>query len=354
MLNVFEEVLMKKRLLLFFIFIFAFTMSLNTGYSFADSTAVTSWTVPGELFRRAQAELMALTSPEASEIFTKQGLTHPALEIKTLRASDQRYFIEAAGAHPKNAELAKTTIFEAKSFSVENLNEDHQKIREDSADIGSGTQGHQTEFAMSEVPADIPVFSYHQLMLESSMTEEQLQNAEIVSVEKFERDMAYLKARGVVTLTMEELHDHLEGRVPTLDNSVVIVFDTGEQSVYTYAYPILKRFEFKASIMPGISDFSMSEVDVNWGGSDYLDVFEFHMHRHAYHVEEASGIPGEVSLEDLVSGTNLLALTATFDKRGFNRRRTGAASNDAAREPAPDADGFLKGMEHFMDFTLSS
>jgi peptidoglycan/xylan/chitin deacetylase (PgdA/CDA1 family) len=66
-----------------------------------------------------------------------------------------------------------------------------------------------------------------------------------VSREDFARQMAMLHAAGYRTLTGEEFVDILHG-APAPPRSVLITFDDGPQGLWTYADPILARYDFHA------------------------------------------------------------------------------------------------------------
>lgn len=65
-----------------------------------------------------------------------------------------------------------------------------------------------------------------------------------VSPKSFERQIRYLKNSGFQSFTMSELMELNE--IPK--KSVVITFDDGYEDNYTNAYPILKKYGFKATI----------------------------------------------------------------------------------------------------------
>ncbi len=68
-----------------------------------------------------------------------------------------------------------------------------------------------------------------------------------VMPEQFERQMAYLAAHHYPVISLSELVRRLTQKEP-LGGSVVITFDDGYRDNYTVAYPILKRYQFPATI----------------------------------------------------------------------------------------------------------
>ncbi len=69
-----------------------------------------------------------------------------------------------------------------------------------------------------------------------------------VSPENFDRQMKYLYSRGYRTISLNELIEILKvnGKIPK--KVFVITFDDGYENNYSAAYPILKKYNFKATI----------------------------------------------------------------------------------------------------------
>ena len=60
--------------------------------------------------------------------------------------------------------------------------------------------------------------------------------------------MAYLAAEGYTTITIDEMMDAYEHGTPLPEKPVIITFDDGYADNYENAYPILKKYGFKATI----------------------------------------------------------------------------------------------------------
>lgn len=71
---------------------------------------------------------------------------------------------------------------------------------------------------------------------------------------EFEAQMKYLQDNNYHTITPDELYAALEGEGELPENPVLITFDDGYADNYENAYPILKKYDFKATIFV-ISDF---------------------------------------------------------------------------------------------------
>ncbi|MCH3965361.1 MAG: polysaccharide deacetylase family protein [Clostridium sp.] len=87
----------------------------------------------------------------------------------------------------------------------------------------------------------VPVLMYHSIDYEEN-------NELRIPADKFQNHMKYLKDNGYTTLTMDEFYDFMIKNKPVPRKSVLITFDDGYEDNYKNAYPILKKFGFKATI----------------------------------------------------------------------------------------------------------
>ena len=69
-----------------------------------------------------------------------------------------------------------------------------------------------------------------------------------VRPEDFDNQMKYLRNNGYHTISPDELYEALAGNGKLPENPVLITFDDGYEDNYTNAYPILKKYGFKATI----------------------------------------------------------------------------------------------------------
>lgn len=75
----------------------------------------------------------------------------------------------------------------------------------------------------------VPVFMFH-----------------TVADDRFGEQLGFLAENGYHSLTADELLNFLKGSKKVPDGSVVLTFDDGEKSLYTAAFPLLKKFGFRA------------------------------------------------------------------------------------------------------------
>ena len=125
----------------------------------------------------------------------------------------------------------------------------------------------------------VPVLNYHQI-------EEKNGNPLTLWPDQFEAQMAYLADEGYTTITIDEMMDALENGTPLPEKPVIITFDDGYADNYEYAYPILKKYGFKATIFL-IYDFTntypnyLTWEQINEMKESGLIHFESHTMTHA-------------------------------------------------------------------------
>ncbi|WP_440897549.1 polysaccharide deacetylase family protein [Amphibacillus sp. Q70] len=74
-----------------------------------------------------------------------------------------------------------------------------------------------------------------------------LPSALFVTVEQFEEQMIYLKENHFHTLTLNEIKAFYLDHTPLPEKSILLTFDDCFQSMKEYAYPILKKYGFRAT-----------------------------------------------------------------------------------------------------------
>lgn len=95
--------------------------------------------------------------------------------------------------------------------------------------------------AKKETIPHLPVLLYHHI------TEADDGNGS-VTVQQLEAQMAMLKVQGYQPISLAELLNFAEKGAKLPENPVVITFDDGYYSNYQYAYPILKKYQYPATI----------------------------------------------------------------------------------------------------------
>ena len=87
----------------------------------------------------------------------------------------------------------------------------------------------------------IPVLEYHSITYEKG-------NPICIPIKKFKEQMKYLKDNGYYTLSLTNLYGYLMNNTPIPKKSVVLTFDDGYENNYTAMFPVLKKYNFRATI----------------------------------------------------------------------------------------------------------
>lgn len=87
----------------------------------------------------------------------------------------------------------------------------------------------------------IPVLMYHSINYEKN-------NILRVPKDKFAAEMKWLYDNGYTTLSLDEVCDAVSNKKEVPEKSVVLTFDDGYKDNYESAFPVLKQYNFKATV----------------------------------------------------------------------------------------------------------
>lgn len=90
------------------------------------------------------------------------------------------------------------------------------------------------------------VLCYHHIVSDEEAAE--TKNEAVISVSEFEEQMKYLYDHGYYTANLTDMENFLYSKKQLPEHTVLITFDDGYESNYTYAYPILSKYGFRAVI----------------------------------------------------------------------------------------------------------
>lgn len=95
----------------------------------------------------------------------------------------------------------------------------------------------------SAAASQMPILMYHDITEDSNKT-----NSLTITEERFRLDMEFLKEFGYTALLPEDLVKIQKGQMKMPKKPIMVTFDDGYLSNYTYAYPILQQTDTKAAI----------------------------------------------------------------------------------------------------------
>lgn len=106
---------------------------------------------------------------------------------------------------------------------------------------------------------EIPVIMYHRVI--ENMDEAGVHGI-YVKTNTFEKHLKYLKNNGYETVTFHDLaNNNYKKRFDKDKKLIILTFDDGYEDNYIYAYPLLKKYGFKATIFL-LSDLNYNKWDV--------------------------------------------------------------------------------------------
>ncbi len=139
----------------------------------------------------------------------------------------------------------------------------------------------------SEEKIAVPIILYH-----SILTKDKAIDKYTVSPDKLESDLKYIRDNGYTTIFMSDLIDYVYDGKTLPVKPVILTFDDGYLNNYTYAYPLLLKYEMKAvlSIIGSYVDLFTNEKSDNlvYSHVDWDQVNEliesgcFEMQNHTY------------------------------------------------------------------------
>ena len=103
----------------------------------------------------------------------------------------------------------------------------------------------------------VPILSYHHFA-------DNCKSNLCLPTRRFDQHMRYLKDNRYRVITMAELLGFLKYRHPIPKRSVVLTIDDGYRSAYDTAYPILKKYGYKATLFIYTDYIEASENSISW------------------------------------------------------------------------------------------
>jgi len=106
----------------------------------------------------------------------------------------------------------------------------------------------------------VPIIMYH-----SVNPDARPENRLAVSVKSFERHMQFLAKHNYNVVSLEALPDLIRSKKRIPHKTIAITFDDGYKDIYTYAFPILKKYNLPATLFIIINEIGRPQDDrVSW------------------------------------------------------------------------------------------
>lgn len=146
--------------------------------------------------------------------------------------------------------------------------------------------------------ATIPILLYHHL------SETEKGSSTVLHPDVFEHQMTLLKKNGYTPVTFDDCIAFVEDGTPLPAKPVIITFDDGYASNYTYAFPVLKKYNFKATICV---------IGVSVGHDKYYKDTEFELTPHF----------GASEITEMISSGLITIASHTYDMHQWAPFETG-------------------------------
>lgn len=91
----------------------------------------------------------------------------------------------------------------------------------------------------------VAVLGYHDFEKDKDIDNS---NTFILNIDKFEKQLKYLKKHHYKTLTLNEFYEYKQNKKKFPRKSVLITMDDGYQSNYELAFPLLKKYNMNATV----------------------------------------------------------------------------------------------------------
>ncbi|BDG45094.1 polysaccharide deacetylase family protein [Saccharococcus caldoxylosilyticus] len=151
---------------------------------------------------------------------------------------------------------------------------------------------------ITEKDPGVPVLLYHHILEDKD--ERIFRATTTVPLSQFTNEMNYLKEQHYTTITPQQLLAYVKKEQLLPPKSVLITFDDGLKSNDVYAYPVLKRLNFKATIFMITGRMRPAPQPFDPSGLQFLskqevakmqDVFTFESHTNHFHLFDKKNGP---------------------------------------------------------------
>jgi len=100
----------------------------------------------------------------------------------------------------------------------------------------------------------VPILMYHYVS-SPAPNADRLRRELSVEPTRFEQQMRWLQNNGYTTITLDELHAHLQDGAPLPEKPVVLTFDDGHIEHYSFVYPLLRSLNMTGTFFI-VADFA--------------------------------------------------------------------------------------------------
>ncbi|WP_294392505.1 polysaccharide deacetylase family protein [uncultured Clostridium sp.] len=212
---------------------------------------------------------------------------------------------------------ANKTIFNKSSNTNNtpsgNVSSDSLSVTDYEKNSSTAVQSRFIDTELTSKNIGVPVLYYHSV-------NKNAENEVTISPEMLEKQLDYINDNEYITITINELYDHLINNQPIPEKSIVITFDDGYMNNYTEAFPLLKERDMKATIFCVGNSLDGSyylSKDAIKEMSDYGIDIESHTVNHMHldtlnYDEQLSEMKNSKDILENITGKNVTAIAYPF------------------------------------------
>lgn len=237
-----------------------------------------------------------------------------ANEDKTETTSEKNIKTETKGPNIE--------IIENNSEEIKNLKEKYRLLVDENGRLRIELRRLNGKLHNDKEAKSIPVLMYHHILKQKDIDKHGWgDNSSVLSLEAFNEQMEYLYENDFYVASLEELEMFIDGKLSLPEKTVVITFDDGYLSNAIYAYPVLQKYNFRATIF--MIGYRVDGPQISFDPSDtqalsvkettkYTDVFDYQSHTYNMHDFNGSKVPILMSAseeevkQDLLKNKSLL------------------------------------------------
>ncbi|MBN1384994.1 MAG: polysaccharide deacetylase family protein [Elusimicrobia bacterium] len=140
-----------------------------------------------------------------------------------------------------------------------------------------------------------------------------------VTPETFEENLKLLKSKNYFPATIDDVYGYITGKKHLPDKAVHITFDDGHIDNYTEAFPIMRKFDFKATIFLITSRIGILGC-LDWNKIHEMNdsgIFNFESHTHSHPRYSLVRPAKEKLIEDLTVSKDIIRENLKKETRHF-------------------------------------
>ena len=177
-----------------------------------------------------------------------------------------------------------------------------------------------TPLSQEQMSARIPVLLYHHLDPDADGS-----NAMVVTPDTFEEQIKALSQAGYTGISIDQMQDYISSGAALPEKPVLITFDDGYMSNYEYAFPILQKYNMKATIFV---------IGSSVGHTQYYKDTEYTLTPHF----------GEAEMKEMTDSGLISIQSHTYDLHQTAQYESGEARESILKLPDESEESYIAAM----------